>query len=120
MDYQTWQVVVYPNNVLEDDFVLRIVGYPGSLRIDHPTSLLVHSGIRDWELNDITLNNEKLANDSRDAAVEFALKPLTNELTNNRPLRLFLEGAFTDLPVPPYVVSEWRTLMNKKLTNESH
>jgi hypothetical protein len=53
-----------------------------------------------------------LAGDGRDAAVEFALDPLLNDLTNNRPLRLVLPGVITELPVPPYVVGEWRSLQD--------
>ncbi|MFN9945156.1 MAG: DUF3122 domain-containing protein, partial [bacterium] len=44
------------------------------------------------------------------AAAEFDLAPLLADLTNNRPLRLELPGVFTELPVPPYVVKEWRQL----------
>ena len=118
LDYQTWQVVAYPKSPSEDSLILRIVGYPGTLRIDHPTSLHVHSGLRDWFLKDITLANNKLANDPREAAAEFDLAPLLNDLSNNRPLRFILPGVFIDLPIPPYVVSEWRALTDKKLADE--
>ena len=112
LDYQTWQVVVYPSPLEEGDLVLRIVGYPGTLRMDHPTSLQVHAGLRDWLLKDITLSNPKLANDGRGAAAEFELAPLLNDLNNNRPLRLMLSDVFDDLPVPPYLVTEWRALFD--------
>jgi hypothetical protein len=32
------------------------------------------------------------------------------ELQRNQPLRLQLPGVFTELPVPPFVVKEWREL----------
>ena len=92
LDYQTWQVVVYPKDLLEKTFVLRIVGYPGTLRLDHPNSLEVRAGLKEWSLEDITLENEKLINDPREAAAEFELKPLLLDLNNNRPLRLFLKN----------------------------
>ncbi len=114
LDYQTWQVVAYCNDLSKGALVLRIVGYPGTLRMDHPNSLAVHAGLRDWFLKDITLLNPKLANDPREAAAEFELSPLLNDLTNNRPLRLMLPGVFTDLPVPPYLVAEWRSLLPEK------
>ena len=98
--------------------VLRIVGYPGTLRMDHPNSLEVHAGLRDWLLEDITMANPKLASDTREAAAEFELSPLLNDLNNNRPLRLMLPGVINDLPVPPYLVTEWRALLQKKLLNE--
>ena len=90
--------------------VLRIVGFTGSLRLDHPTKLIVESGLKIWKLEDITLENPELADDNRDAAAEFDLKPLLKDLQNNRPLRLSLKGGFSELPVPPYVVKEWRSI----------
>ena len=118
LDYQTWQVVVYPQISSEKTLILRIVGYPGTLRMDHPTSLEVHSGLRDWDLKDITLSNSKLASDPREAAAEFDLSPLLNDLSNNRPLRFMLPGVFTDLPIPPYLVNEWRSFLQEKLVDE--
>lgn len=112
LDYQSWQVVAYRQGAAAETapVTLRIVGYPGRVRIDHPTPLLVRSGRRLWELHDITLSNPKLASDPRAAAAEFDLTPLLADLRKNRPLRLELPGVFVELPVPPYVVTEWRSL----------
>jgi hypothetical protein len=110
LDYQSWQVVAYREGRAGGPLKLRIVGYPGKVRLDHPTPLLVRSGRRLWELNDITLNNPQLARDGRAAAAEFDLAPLLTELDQNRPLRLELPGVFVELPVPPFVVVEWRSL----------
>ena len=112
MDYQSWQVVVYRKDDQARDLVLRIIGYPGRVRLDHPTELIVDSGRRHWQLTDITLLNPQLAKDPRQAAAEFDLMPLLEDLTNNRPLRLHLDGSFSELPVPPYLVGEWRYLMD--------
>ncbi len=101
LDYESWQVA---------PVTLRIVGYPGRVRLDHPVPLLVRSGRRLWELADITLANPKLAGDVRAAAAEFDLTPLLADLRKNRPLRLELPGVFVELPIPPYVVQEWRAL----------
>ena len=110
LDNQSWQLVVCPKEENQDKFVLRIVGFTGSLRLDHPTKLTVESGLKTWNLEEITLDNSQLANDSRDAAVEFLLNPLLKDLQNNRPLRLSLRGGFSELPVPPYLVKEWRLI----------
>ncbi len=110
LDYQTWQVVVYKQSDDSLKTVLRVVGYPGRLRIDHPQNLNVQSGRKNWKLEDITLGNLKLANDPREAAAEFDLEPLLLDLNNNRPLRLSLSGVFNELPIPPYIVSEWRSV----------
>jgi hypothetical protein len=110
LDYRSWQLVAYREGAQGGPLRLRVVGYPGRVRLDHPTPLLVSSGRRLWELADITLASPKLVSDGRDAAAEFNLAPLLEDLTNNRPLRLELPGVFSELPVPPYVVAEWREL----------
>ena len=110
LDYETWQLVAYksPNN--DEKLVLRVIGYPGNLRIDHPLPLDVESGRKKWKLDDITLLNTELAEDSRQAAAEFDLENLLQDISQNRPLRLSLQGVFSELPVPPFLVKEWRTL----------
>tara|TARA_Y100001968_G_scaffold312756_1_gene336269 strand:- start:1015 stop:1530 length:516 start_codon:yes stop_codon:yes gene_type:complete len=113
LDYQTWQVIVYPSSTVTKNLTLRIVGFPGSLRFDHPTSLLVNSGRKNWELKDITRKRKVEFETLNDSAAEFDLGPLIADLDKNRPLRLSLPGLINDLPIPPYLVSEWRTLVQK-------
>jgi len=110
LDFETWQLVAYKSNLFEDKLILRVIGYPGNLRIDHPTDLRVESGRKQWLLGDKTLLNEELANDGRQAAAEFDLDELIKNLDKNRPLRLSLSSVFSELPVPPFVVKEWRSL----------
>ena len=110
LDFETWQLVAYKSPLLEDKLILRVIGYPGNLRIDHPTRLRVESGRKQWLLNDKTLSNVDLANDGRQAAAEFDLDELIQNIDKNRPLRLSLSGVFSELPVPPFVVKEWRSL----------
>jgi len=116
LDYQSWQAVAYRVGKPGNPVVLRIVGYPGKMRLEHPTSLLVQAGVKEWQLEDITLDNALLATDGREAAAEFALDPLLNDLSNKRPLRLFLPGVFNEMPVPPYVVAEWRDVQIEPLS----
>ena len=110
LDFETWQLVAYKSPFFEDKLILRVIGYPGNLRIDHPTNLNVDSGRKHWFLNDKTLLNDQLANDGRQAAAEFDLDELIKNIDKNRPLRLSLKGVFSELPVPPFVVKEWRSL----------
>ena len=110
LDFETWQLVAYKSPFFEDKLILRVIGYPGNLRIDHPTNLQVDSGRKQWLLNDKTLLNAELANDGRQAAAEFDLNELTSSIDKNRPLRLSLSSVFSELPVPPFVVKEWRSL----------
>ena len=110
LDFETWQLVAYKSPLFEDKLILRVIGYPGNLRIDHPTGLNVESGRKRWILDDKTLLNVALANDGRQAAAEFDLDELIQNIDKNRPLRLSLSGVFSELPVPPFVVKEWRSL----------
>ena len=112
-DYKTWQLIVYPSSIVSNKIILRIVGYPGSLRIDHPTSLMVDSGRKTWDLKDITKNSKINVEALNDSAAEFDLSTLIAELDKNRPLRLSLPGMINDLAIPPYLVSEWRSLAEK-------
>jgi hypothetical protein len=82
------------------------------VRLQHPTSLQVRSGRRQWLLADVTLSQPELEADGRAAAAEFDLTPLMVDLDQARPLRLSLPGVFLELPVPPYVVAEWLRLPN--------
>ena len=110
LDFQTWQLIVYPSSTVSNNVTLRIVGFPGSLRFDHPTNLVVHSGRKKWDLKDITKKNKTKIETLNDSAAEFDLSPLISELDKNRPLRLSLPGLINDLPIPPYLVREWRIL----------
>ena len=110
LDYETWQLVAYKSPYNDDKLILRVIGYPGSLRIDHPLDLEVESGRKEWLLADKTLLNDELAKDSRQAAAEFDLEQLIQDISQNRPLRLSLDGVFSELPVPPFLVKEWRSL----------
>ena len=111
LDYQTWQIIVYPSSKESKNLILRIVGYPGSLRFDHPTNLIVNSGRKTWNLKDITKNSKLKSETLNDSAAEFDISTFIVELDKNRPLRLRLPGLINDLPIPPYLVSEWRSLI---------
>jgi len=110
LDFETWQLVAYKSPLFADKLILRVIGYPGNLRIDHPTNLRIESGRKQWLLDDKTLLNVELANDGRQAAAEFDLDWLIQNIDKNRPLRLSLSGVFSELPVPPFVVKEWRSI----------
>ncbi|CAK6701875.1 DUF3122 domain-containing protein [Synechococcus sp. CBW1107] len=110
LDDQAWQLVAFRDGASGAHLRLRVVGYPGKVRLDHPTPLQVRSGPFQWQLSDVTLESPALGNDGRSAAAEFDLSPLLAELSQDRPLRLRLPGVFTELPVPPFVVAEWRSL----------
>ena len=56
LDFETWQLVAYKSPFFEDKLILRVIGYPGNLRIDHPTNLMVNSGRKSWLLELISIS----------------------------------------------------------------
>ncbi len=110
LDDQSWQLVAYHQGPDSGPMRLRLVGFPGKLRLEHPMPLQVRSGPFRWSLDDLTLENPQLATDGRSAVAEFDLEPLLADLRQNRPLRLRLPGAIDELAVPPYLVKQWREL----------
>ncbi len=70
----------------------------------------MRSGHYHWALADVTPTQGPVEEAGCSAAAEFELPPLLADLKGNRPLRLGLPGVFSELPVPPYVVAEWRLL----------
>lgn len=112
LDHQSWQVVAYRQEAgaAKSSLRLRLVGYPGKMRLQHPTSLQVRSGRHQWQLTDVTLSQPELVADGRAAAAEFDLTALMVDLDQARPLRMTLPGVFQELPVPPFVVAEWLRL----------
>ncbi len=110
LDYQTWQIIVYPSLKDPKKLILRIVGYPGSLRFDHPIDLVVNSGRKVWDVKDITKKRKINVEILNDSVAEFDIGPLIHELDRNRPLRFRLPGSINELQIPPYLVSEWRSL----------
>ena len=85
LDFQTWQIIVYPSSKGSKNLILRIAGYPGSLRIDHPTNLIINSGRKNWELKDISKQSKAKLENLNDSAAEFDLAPLIAALDKNRP-----------------------------------
>ncbi len=102
-DYRTWQLVVYSSPDYSGRLILQIVCHLRELRIEHPINLIARSGIKNSNLKDITLKNNKLPRDLSEGAAEFEITPLITDLRKNRPLRLSLTGVFSDLLIPPLI-----------------
>ena len=56
------------------------------------------------------ITNEESRSQVHSFRAEFDLDELIKNLDKNRPLRLSLSGVFSELPVPPFVVKEWRSI----------
>ena len=113
LEYQTWQIIVYPSSKVPNNLILRIIGYLVSLRIDHLTNLIVNSVRKNWELKDITKKNKSKVETLNDSVSAYDNSPLIAELDRNRPLRLRLDALINDLPIPPHLVGERSTLVEK-------
>ena len=53
LDCDGWQAVAYQEGPPGQPVVLRIVGYPGKVRLNHPNAAVL-AGRREWQLGDIT------------------------------------------------------------------
>jgi len=81
------------------------------------TRLINDKGIFEYlELADLMKESDfefYLAGDIDNGNPDSLSKSQLDEIKNldkNRPLRLSLSGVFSELPVPPFVVKEWRSL----------
>ena len=87
-DCKTWKIFGYPSSQESKNFILRIVVYPGSLRIDHPINLIFNSGRKTLDLKDINKNNKMKVKTFNDTDAEFDMSILIAALDKNRPLRI--------------------------------
>lgn len=111
-DNQAWQVVLFKrvkaNQV--SHLNLRLVGFPGGAELEHPRRLKITTGTeKTWE-----------AAESNTAATiapnvgEYDLREVMRQLDSNTPLKLQLpvKGQDKELVVPPFVVQEWRRILD--------
>ena len=108
---QAWQVVLFKrvkaNQVISLN--LRLVGFPGVV-VEHPQSLKITTGTGTmWEA----------AEDPAGATIapnvgEYDLREVMLGLNSNTPLKLQLpvRGQDGELIVPPFVVQEWRRILD--------
>jgi len=111
-DDKAWQVVLYKRvqSGVVNSFNLRLVGFPG-IQLQHPVPLNVAAGSREiGKANDIWSESDLPIN-----VGEYNFKSIITQVASNRPLRLSLPvkgEKETALLVPPFVVREWRLLLD--------
>ncbi|XGV96311.1 MAG: DUF3122 domain-containing protein [Leptolyngbya sp. BL-A-14] len=104
---QAWQVVFYKRvqNGLTQSLHLRLVGFPGGADLNHPGMLKITTGTETvWVAKETALVTEALN------VAEYDFFDVMRQLHDTTPLRLTLpiKGQPIELPVPPFVVEEWR------------
>lgn len=107
-----WQVVLYKRvqNGLTQSLQLRLVGFPGGAALNHPSTLKITTGTeKTWIAAETAPVTDALN------VAEYDLFQVMRELTATTPLRLTLpvKEAAIELPIPPFVVEEWRQVAQK-------
>ncbi|MBW4582947.1 MAG: DUF3122 domain-containing protein [Tildeniella nuda ZEHNDER 1965/U140] len=104
---QAWQVVFYKRmqGGQTESIHLRLVGFPGGSALEHPHPLKITTGTERVWLAAETAPVTNAVN-----VAEYDLFEVMRQLNSTTPLRLTLplEGTAIELPIPPFVVEEWR------------
>jgi hypothetical protein len=109
---QTWQVVLYKRvqGGLTQTLHLRLVGFPGGAALEHPHPLKITAGTEH-----VWLATETPPVTDTPNVAEYDLLEVMRELNATTPLRLTVpvQGQPIELPVPSFVVEEWREVAQK-------
>jgi Protein of unknown function (DUF3122) len=109
---RAWQVVLYKRmqGGQTESIHLRLAGFPGGVALEHPHSLKITTGTEH-----VWLAAETAPVTDAPNVAEYDLLEVMRQLTSTTPLRLTLplEGGAIELPVPPFVVEEWRQVTQK-------
>lgn len=107
---QAWQVVFYKRvqNGLTQSVHLRLVGFPNGAALNHPSALNITTGTEKV----LVAPETALVTDAPNVA-EYDLLEVMRQLHSTTPLRLTLPVVEQpiELPVPPFVVDEWRRVV---------
>ena len=109
---QAWQVVLFKRVQSGQvvDLHLRLVGFPGVTELEHPHTLRITTGTEQvWEVAEASTEGSIAPN-----VGEYDLREVLLQLNSNTPLRLQLptNGQAEELLVPPFVVQEWRRVLD--------
>jgi len=104
---QAWQVVFYKRvqHGLTQSLHLRLVGFPGGVALQHPSALKITTGTEKvWMATETAPVTDALN------VAEYDVFEVMRQLTATTPLRLTIpvQGESIELPIPPFVVEEWR------------
>ena len=111
---RAWQLILFKrlNNGQLDSLHLRLVGFPGTTEVARTQPLKITARSREaWTATNLVEPLELPAN-----VGEYDLLKIMTQLDADFPLQLELslqQGQLAKLLVPPFVVREWRSLMDK-------
>jgi Protein of unknown function (DUF3122) len=107
-----WQVIlfkrVYPGEIASVN--LRLVGFPDTVELIHPQPLKISSSEGNiWKATDIFLDEAPAA-----TIGQYDLKDILPQLPSDNLLLSIPLGRerFVNIPVPSFVVQEWRTVLS--------
>jgi len=108
---QAWQLAFFKQvkGGMTESVHLRLVGFPGGGEFQHPAPLRLASSDHGWTAVDVVT-----AESSFPANVgEYDVMEVMNQLGNRSLLQIVLplQTGDVELVVPPFVVKEWRQLM---------
>lgn len=111
---QSWQVVLFKRMHAgqTESMHLRLVGFPGKAEFKHPANLLISGSDRGWRATDILPSSS----DFPATVGEYDVLEFMTHLNSNAPLEIVLplSPKNAELVVPPFVVKEWRQLVEMK------
>lgn len=111
---RAWQAVLFKRlkSGQVDCMHLRLVGFPGLAELAHPRQLRITTGTGEvGAAADVWVESSLPSN-----VGEYDIKEMIYQLDSNTPLWLNLplkNGRSVELLVPPFVVQEWRSLVNR-------
>ncbi len=111
---RAWQAVLYKriNSGKLETLRLRLVGFPGIIKLDHPQKLQITTGTgKLWNAEDVLVDSSFPSN-----VGEYDFLEVMTKLESNAPLRLnlSLQGETkAEIVVPIFAVKEWRRLFDK-------
>lgn len=111
---QSWQLVLFKRMSTGqlESLHLRLVGFPGGAEFQHPANLLVSGSDRGWSARDVLPSNSEFPT----TVGEYDVLDLMTHLTSNAPLEMILplSPQNAELVIPPFVIKEWRQLVEIK------
>ncbi|MBE9012262.1 DUF3122 domain-containing protein [Pseudanabaenaceae cyanobacterium LEGE 13415] len=103
---RAWQVVFYKRFPLgqSDTIHLRLVGFPGLVKLDHDQPLEIEANRSLLSAKDVTPNNFSIAH-----VGEYDFKPVLTQLDTDTKLtlRVHLDGGEARLKIPQETALEW-------------
>jgi hypothetical protein len=108
---QAWQLALFQrmNQGRIESVHLRLVGFPGGAEVQHPEPLRMASSTQGWTAPDVLQTESAYPSN----VGEYDVMEVMRQLGNAASLQVVLplQTGDVELVVPPFVVKEWRQLL---------